>query len=44
MCGKDIEKSICGEMSGHLEDGMVAVGMCLTPVFQAFGGSENCDF
>lgn len=26
MCGKDIEKSICGEMSGNLENGMVAVG------------------
>lgn len=26
MCGKDIEKSICREMSGNLESGMVAVG------------------
>lgn len=26
MCGKDIEKSICGEMSGNVESGMVAVG------------------
>uniref|UniRef100_A0AAY4A6H4 Annexin n=1 Tax=Denticeps clupeoides TaxID=299321 RepID=A0AAY4A6H4_9TELE len=26
MCGKDIEKSICSEMSGNLESGMVAVG------------------
>uniref|UniRef100_A0A667YP88 Annexin n=1 Tax=Myripristis murdjan TaxID=586833 RepID=A0A667YP88_9TELE len=24
MCGRDIEKSICREMSGHVEDGMVA--------------------
>uniref|UniRef100_A0A9J8BGZ5 Annexin n=2 Tax=Cyprinus carpio TaxID=7962 RepID=A0A9J8BGZ5_CYPCA len=24
MCGKDIEKSICGEMSGNVESGMVA--------------------
>lgn len=27
MCGRDIEKSICREMSGNLETGMVAVGM-----------------
>lgn len=27
MCGRDIEKSICREMSGNLESGMVAVGM-----------------
>uniref|UniRef100_A0A665X7W1 Annexin n=1 Tax=Echeneis naucrates TaxID=173247 RepID=A0A665X7W1_ECHNA len=27
MCGRDIEKSICREMSGNVEDGMVAVGM-----------------
>lgn len=26
MCGKEIEKSICRETSGNLEDGMVAVG------------------
>lgn len=26
MCGRDIEKSICREMSGNLESGMVAVG------------------
>uniref|UniRef100_A0A672PAW4 Annexin n=1 Tax=Sinocyclocheilus grahami TaxID=75366 RepID=A0A672PAW4_SINGR len=26
MCGKDIEKSICSEMSGNVESGMVAVG------------------
>ncbi|XP_028991095.1 annexin A4-like [Betta splendens] len=37
MCGKDIEKSICREMSGHLEDGMVAVVKCIknTPVYFA---------
>lgn len=27
MCGRDIEKSICREMSGNVESGMVAVGM-----------------
>lgn len=26
MCGIDIEKSICREMSGNLESGMLAVG------------------
>lgn len=26
MCGRDIEKSICREMSGDVESGMVAVG------------------
>uniref|UniRef100_A0A8C1VKC9 Annexin n=1 Tax=Cyprinus carpio TaxID=7962 RepID=A0A8C1VKC9_CYPCA len=26
MCGKDIEKSICSEMSGNVESGMVGVG------------------
>uniref|UniRef100_A0A671LHZ2 Annexin n=1 Tax=Sinocyclocheilus anshuiensis TaxID=1608454 RepID=A0A671LHZ2_9TELE len=26
MCGKDIEKSICGEMSGNVESGMVGAG------------------
>uniref|UniRef100_A0A667YBY7 Annexin n=1 Tax=Myripristis murdjan TaxID=586833 RepID=A0A667YBY7_9TELE len=26
MCGRDIEKSICREMSGHVEDGMVGAG------------------
>ncbi|XP_029932929.1 annexin A4-like [Myripristis murdjan] len=29
MCGRDIEKSICREMSGHVEDGMVAVVKCI---------------
>lgn len=29
MCGRDIEKSICREMSGNLESGMVAVGKCV---------------
>lgn len=28
MCNRDIEKSICSEMSGDLEKGMLAVGMC----------------
>lgn len=33
MCGRDIEKSICREMSGNLESGMVAVGTlcCFEP-------------
>ncbi|XP_015201901.1 annexin A11a [Lepisosteus oculatus] len=29
MCGRDIEKSICREMSGDLEKGMVAVVKCI---------------
>ncbi|KAK7918613.1 hypothetical protein WMY93_009897 [Mugilogobius chulae] len=29
MCGRDIEKSICREMSGNVEDGMVAVVKCI---------------
>ncbi|XP_076855989.1 annexin A11b [Brachyhypopomus gauderio] len=29
LCGKDIEKSICREMSGDLETGMVAVVKCI---------------
>ncbi|KAG9267491.1 annexin A11b [Astyanax mexicanus] len=29
MCGKDIEKSICREMSGDLERGLLAVVKCL---------------
>lgn len=28
MTGRDIEKSICREMSGDLEQGMLAVGQC----------------
>lgn len=37
MCGKDLEKSICSEMSGNLEDGMVAVVRCIknTPAYFA---------
>ncbi|XP_026884275.2 annexin A11b [Electrophorus electricus] len=37
MCGKDIEKSICKEMSGDLESGMLAVVKCIknTPAFFA---------
>ncbi|KAK3559939.1 hypothetical protein QTP86_028852 [Hemibagrus guttatus] len=29
MCGKDIEKSICSEMHGDLENGMVSVVKCI---------------
>uniref|UniRef100_A0A672I6H1 Annexin n=1 Tax=Salarias fasciatus TaxID=181472 RepID=A0A672I6H1_SALFA len=29
MCGRDIEKSICREMSGNVESGMVAVVKCI---------------
>uniref|UniRef100_A0A8D3EC40 Annexin n=1 Tax=Scophthalmus maximus TaxID=52904 RepID=A0A8D3EC40_SCOMX len=37
MCGRDLEKSICREMSGHVEDGMVAVVKCIknTPAYFA---------
>ncbi|XP_053196873.1 annexin A11b isoform X2 [Scomber japonicus] len=37
MCGRDIEKSICREMSGNVESGMVAVVKCIkhTPAFFA---------
>lgn len=28
MCNRDIESSICREMSGDLEKGMLAVGRC----------------
>ncbi|KAM6898614.1 annexin A11b [Lycodopsis pacificus] len=37
MCGRDIEKSICREMSGNVESGMVAVVKCIknTPVYFA---------
>uniref|UniRef100_A0A6I8SRC9 Annexin n=1 Tax=Xenopus tropicalis TaxID=8364 RepID=A0A6I8SRC9_XENTR len=37
MCNRDIEKSICREMSGNLENGMLAVVKCLknTPAFFA---------
>ncbi|XP_073683810.1 annexin A4-like isoform X1 [Garra rufa] len=37
MCGKEIEKSICSEMSGNLESGMVAVVKCIknTPAYFA---------
>ncbi|CAG04815.1 unnamed protein product, partial [Tetraodon nigroviridis] len=37
MCGRDIEKSICREMSGNLESGMVAVVKCIrdTPAYFA---------
>lgn len=33
MCGRDIEKSVCREMSGNLESGMVAVGTFPGPLF-----------
>ncbi|TRY68116.1 hypothetical protein DNTS_023811 [Danionella cerebrum] len=37
MCGREIEKSICREMSGNLETGMVAVVKCIknTPAYFA---------
>ncbi|KAM3913578.1 annexin A11 isoform 1-T2 [Leptodactylus fuscus] len=37
MCNRDLEKSICREMSGDLERGMIAVVKCLknTPAFFA---------
>lgn len=37
MCGRDIEKSICREMSGDVESGMVAVVKCIknTPAYFA---------
>ncbi|XP_067285190.1 annexin A11b [Pseudorasbora parva] len=37
MCGREIEKSICREMSGNVEDGMVAVVKCIknTPAYFA---------
>ncbi|XP_039628925.1 annexin A11a isoform X2 [Polypterus senegalus] len=37
MCGRDIEKSICREMSGNLEKGMLAIVKCIknTPAFFA---------
>ncbi|KAF3704332.1 Annexin A11 Annexin XI Annexin-11 Calcyclin-associated annexin-50 [Channa argus] len=41
MCGKDLEKSICSEMSGHLEDGMVAVVRCIKNTPAYFAGRLN---
>ncbi|XP_029313035.1 annexin A11b [Cottoperca gobio] len=37
MCGRDIEKSVCREMSGNVESGMVAVVKCIrnTPAYFA---------
>ncbi|KAG7506479.1 annexin A4-like [Solea senegalensis] len=37
MCGRELEKSICREMSGNVEDGMVAVVKCIknTPAYFA---------
>lgn len=37
MCGRDLEKSICREMSGNVESGMVAVVKCIknTPAYFA---------
>ncbi|XP_061561415.1 annexin A4-like [Phycodurus eques] len=37
MCGRDVEKSICREMSGNVESGMVAVVKCIknTPAYFA---------
>ena len=37
MTGRDIEKSICREMSGDLEQGLLAVGRCLSPPAGAWG-------
>lgn len=37
MTGRDIEKSICREMSGDLEQGMLAVGRCLSLPAGAWG-------
>lgn len=45
MCGRDVEKSICREMSGDLESGMLAVGKNIQAPVQAslFGGpSHTC--
>lgn len=50
MCGRDVEKSICREMSGDLESGMLAVGKNIQAPVQVslFGGlhthalSDNC--
>lgn len=46
MCNRDIESSICREMSGDLEKGMLAVGTChLSKVIPATAGSGGaCDF
>lgn len=35
MCGRDVEKSICREMSGDLESGMLAVGKNIQAPVQA---------
>lgn len=45
MTGRDIEKSICREMSGDLEQGMLAVGRCLElrlPACPPTGCSVSC--
>lgn len=34
ICGKEIEKSICSEMHGNLENGMLAVGGFLICIFK----------
>lgn len=46
MCNRDIESSICREMSGDLEKGMLAVGMGhLTEFIPASAGSAGaCGF
>uniref|UniRef100_UPI003AAB5AD8 annexin A4-like isoform X3 n=1 Tax=Centroberyx gerrardi TaxID=166262 RepID=UPI003AAB5AD8 len=38
MCGRDIEKSICREMSGNVESGMVAVVKCIRNTPGYFAG------
>lgn len=38
MCGRDIENSICSEMCGHVETGMVAVVRCIKNTPGYFAG------
>ncbi len=40
MSGRDIEKSICREMSGNVESGMVAVGTFFGSLFQNLNQTE----
>lgn len=43
MTGRDIEKSICREMSGDLEQGMLAVGRCLGLGLPACPPTGKCE-
>lgn len=43
MCGRDIVKSICREMSGDVEDGMVAVGKFRNNYLALFGSEIPVD-